>query len=620
MNVLTELANLNQSLNHYKMKLVFVVLFSLLIVQTFAQWKPAGDKIKTPWAEKIDVKNVLPEYPRPILERTEWQNLNGLWDYSILKTGGAEPSSFQGQILVPFPVESSLSGVMKTVGPENEVWYKRTFEVPARWKGKNILLHFGAVDWKADVWVNDIKIGSHTGGYTPFSFDLTPFLNKTGAQKLVVRVWDGTDTGFQPRGKQVSKPNGIWYTSVTGIWQTVWLEPVNARHLENLRTVSDIDNGKVTLSVAASGASFGDVVDVKVFDGTNEVASAKASASEKLEISVPEAKLWSPESPFLYTMKVNLVSNGVVVDQVNSYFAMRKVSTKRDANGIVRLELNNKPYFQFGPLDQGWWPDGLYTAPTDEALKYDIQKTKDFGFNMIRKHVKVEPARWYTHCDQLGILVWQDMPSGDRSPQWQNHNYFNGNEFQRSVESEANYRKEWKEIMDYLYSNPCVVTWVPFNEAWGQFKTPEIAEWTKTYDSSRLVNPASGGNFYPVGDMLDLHNYPGPDMYLFDGQRATVLGEYGGIGLALEGHLWNADKNWGYVQFKNSKEVTDEYVKYAEMLLKFIKSGFSAGVYTQTTDVEGEVNGLMTYDRKVIKIEEPRVREINQRICNSLKE
>jgi len=602
------------------MKITFAILFCLICVQAFPQWKPAGDKIKSPWADKIDVNRVLPEYPRPILERADWLNLNGLWEFSILKAGNAEPSAFDEQILVPFPVESSLSGVMKPVGGENEVWYKRTFEVPAKWKGKNVLLHFGAVDWKADVWLNDIKIGSHTGGYTPFGFDLTPFLNKTGAQKLVVRVWDGTDKGFQPRGKQTSEPRGIWYTPVTGIWQTVWLEPVNARHIENLRTVPDIDKEKVLVSVASSGASYGDVVEVKVFDGTKEIASAKANATEKLEISVPEAKLWSPESPFLYSMKVKLASNGVVIDEINSYFAMRKVSTKRDKNGIVRLELNNKPYFQFGPLDQGWWPDGLYTAATDEALKYDLQKTKDFGFNMIRKHVKVESARWYTHCDRLGILVWQDMPSGDRSPQWQNHNYFTGNEFIRSAESEANYRKEWNEIIDYLYSNPCIVTWVPFNESWGQFKTPEIVEWTKTYDPSRLVNPASGGNHYPVGDMLDLHNYPGPDMYLFDGQRATVLGEYGGIGLALEGHLWNTDKNWGYVQFKNSKEVTDEYVKYGESLLKFIKSGFSAGVYTQTTDVEGEVNGLMTYDRKVIKVEEPRVREINQRICKSLNE
>ncbi len=598
----------------------FLILFSFSLTPGFAQWKPAGDKIKTAWAEKIDVNHVLPEYPRPIMERPEWLNLNGLWDYALLQAGSSEPGHFDGKLLVPFAVESSLSGVQKAVGGENEVWYKRNFTVPAKWKGKNVLLHFGAVDWKAEVWLNDIKIGTHTGGYTPFTFNITPFLNKSVDQKLVVKVWDGTDKGFQPRGKQTSEPRGIWYTPVTGIWQTVWLEPVAGKYIENIRTTPNIDKNQASIKVESNTPSFGDIVEAEIFEGSVLKASGKASSSETLEIAVPDARLWSPESPFLYTMKVNLISDGVVVDQVKSYFAMRKISTKRDDNGIVRLELNNKPYFQFGPLDQGWWPDGLYTAPTDEALRYDIQKTKDFGFNLIRKHVKVEPARWYMHCDQLGMLVWQDMPSGDRSPQWQNHNYFNGNELKRSPESESNYRKEWKEIMDFLYSNPCIVCWVPFNEAWGQFKTPEIVEWTKSYDPGRLVNPASGGNHYPVGDMLDLHNYPGPEMYLYDGQRPTVLGEYGGIGLALEGHLWSTDKNWGYIQFKDSKSVTDQYVSYAETLLKMIKTGFSAAVYTQTTDVEGEVNGLMTYDRKVIKMDEQRIREINRRICNSLNE
>jgi beta-galactosidase/beta-glucuronidase len=297
---------------------------------------------------------------------------------------------------------------------------------------------------------------------------------------------------------------------------------------------------------------------------------------------------------------------------------MRKISAKRDENGIVRLQLNNRDYFQFGPLDQGWWPDGLYTAPTDEALMFDIRKTKDFGFNMIRKHVKVEPARWYYHADKLGILVWQDMPSGDQSPRWQTRNYFNGQEFQRSAASEENFRREWKEIIDLTFSNPSVVVRVPFNEAWGQFKTPEIAEWTKNYDPSRLVNPASGGNHYDVGDMLDMHNYPDPVVGLFDSKRSNALGEYGGIGLAVEGHLWEKERNWGYVQYKTAEEATKAYIDLAEKLKKLIPFCYSAAVYTQTTDVEIEVNGLMTYDRKVIKLLEEKVRKVNQEICNSL--
>ncbi|AHW60263.1 Glycosyl hydrolases family 2, TIM barrel domain [Draconibacterium orientale] len=603
------------------MKQQFIVLiFALSALTSVAQWKPAGNKIKTQWAEKIDVNNVLPEYPRPIMERADWQNLNGLWNYAITEAGQMQPANFDGEILVPFAVESSLSGVQKTVGETKELWYQRTFTVPSAWKGKKVLLHFGAVDWKADVWVNDIKVGSHKGGYDAFSFDVTPFLNKSGEQNLVVKVWDPSDRGYQPRGKQVSRPEGIWYTPVTGIWQTVWLEPVNEKHITDVVAIPNIDNASLKVDASVCGATFGDVYEVVLKDGNNVVSSGKAAAGQSVELPVSNAKLWSPESPFLYDLEVKLISNGKTVDAVDSYTAMRKVSSKRDENGIVRLQLNNKDYFQFGPLDQGWWPDGLYTAPSDEALKYDIQKTKDFGFNMIRKHVKVEPARWYTHCDEMGILVWQDMPNGDRSPRWQNRQYFDGTEMKRSPESEANYRNEWQEIMNEHLSNPSVVCWVPFNEAWGQFKTEEIVEWTKAHDPSRLVNPASGGNHYRVGDMLDLHNYPGPEMYLYDGSRATVLGEYGGIGLALEGHLWATDRNWGYVQFKNSKDVTDKYVEYAEELYKMAKSGFSAAVYTQTTDVEGEVNGLMTYDRKVIKLDENRVRQINQKVCKVLNE
>ena len=339
-----------------------------------------------------------------------------------------------------------------------------------------------------------------------------------------------------------------------------------------------------------------------------------------VEVSMPaDVKHWSPDSPFLYQMEVSLISKNEVIDKVKSYVAMRKYSMKRDKNGIVRLQLNNKDLFQFGPLDQGWWPDGLYTAPSDEALCFDIRKTKDLGFNMIRKHIKVEPARWYTHCDKLGMIVWQDMPSGDRNPEWQNRKYFEGTELTRTAFSEDTYRKEWKEIIDCLYSYPCISTWVPFNEAWGQFKTREIAEWTQEYDPTRLVNPASGGNHYTCGDMLDLHNYPEPKMYLYDAQRANVLGEYGGIGLVMKDHLWEPDRNWGYVQFNTSKEATAEYMKYAAQLKKLISKGLSAAVYTQTTDVEIEVNGLMTYDRKVIKMDERLLRKANGEICNSLK-
>lgn len=601
-----------------KKNFLTMLLALALCSSTFAQWKPAGNKIKTSWGEQLDPKNVLPEYPRPIMERNDWKNLNGLWKYAITPKGTPAPAAYQGDILVPFAVESSLSGVGKMINEKEELWYQRTFDVPSAWRGKQILLHFGAVDWKAEVWVNDVKVGEHTGGFTPFYFDITSVLNK-GNNDLVVKVWDPSDRGEQPRGKQIANPHGIWYTPVTGIWQTVWLEPVATQYITNLKTTPDIDNNSVKVEVAANTTS-ADKVEVKVFDGKNLVAKGAALNGVPVELAMPaNAKLWSPDSPFLYNMEVTLYKDGKAIDQVKSYTAMRKFSIRKGQNGITRLQLNNKDYFQFGPLDQGWWPDGLYTAPTDEALVYDLKKTKDFGYNMVRKHVKVEPARWYTHCDQLGLIVWQDMPNGGPSPQWQARNYFNGTEVIRSAAFEANYRKEWKEIIDCLYSYPSIAVWVPFNEAWGQFKTPEIVAWTKEYDPSRLVNPASGGNHYTCGDILDLHHYPGPNMFLYDPRRATVLGEYGGIGLVVEGNTWvNDKKNWGYVKFNTSDEVTNEYIKYGKHLLELIRKGFSAAVYTQTTDVEGEINGLMTYDRKVIKMNEAKVKEINQQICNSL--
>jgi len=599
-------------------KLITSICLLISGLTMMGQYAPAGDSLKTRWAAEVTPENVWQEYPRPQMTRLDWMNLNGLWDYVICPKGQLV-DKYDGKILVPFCVESSLSGVQKYVGKDNELWYQREFEVPSKWNGKRILLHFGAVDWKCDVWVNDIKVGSHTGGYTPFSMDITQALKKKG-NVLKVRVWDPTDQGEQPCGKQHVKPHGIWYTPVTGIWQTVWLEPVNANHIVDVKIVPDIDNHKVTVKPEIVNPSNDNKIEVVVSELFTDVAKAYSINGEDVEVSMPaDAKLWSPDYPFLYEMSIILYQGNKEVDWVSCYFAMRKFSTAKDENGIVRLMLNNEPIFMFGPLDQGWWCDGLYTAPCDEALKYDIQKTKDFGYNMIRKHVKVEPARWYYHCDQLGIIVWQDMPSGGRGPGWVTDRYFDGSLSRRTPESEATYKKEWKEIIDYLYSVPSIGVWVPFNESWGQFKTPEIVEWTKSYDPSRLVNPASGGNHYPVGDILDIHNYPDPEMYFYDASRVNVLGEYGGIGRKIEGHTWVPSQGWGYVEYDTEEKVTDTYVEYANKLLDLIPRGFSGAVYTQTTDCEVELNGLMTYDREVIKLNEERLREINLKISNYFK-
>ena len=389
--------------------------------------------------------------------------------------------------------------------------------------------------------------------------------------------------------------------------------------IASLRTTPDIDTKSLTVEAAIVGARRGDIVGVTLRDNGRIVAEARAAAGEPLRLTLSDMKLWTPDTPMLYDLEATLLRGGRSVDRVGSYAAMRKNSVVRGQEGFLRLALNDRECFQFGPLDQGWWPDGLYTAPTDEALVYDIVKTKDLGFNMIRKHVKVEPERWYWHCDRLGILVWQDMPNGGPSPEWQNNRYFNGAEAERTARSEEQFRREWKEIIDQLYNHPSVVMWVPFNEAWGQFKTAEIARWTKDYDPTRIVNAASGGNFYPdAGEVLDIHSYPHPRFYLFDIGRVNVIGEYGGIGLPLEGHLWQPDRNWGYARFKNAGEVTDEYIRYAEMLERLIPTGCSGAVYTQTTDVEIEVNGLMTYDRKRMKVDERRLREVNRRLCRNL--
>lgn len=603
---------------NFKQSLAAIIFAAAMPAMAYT---PLSTHMHTPWADEVTPENARPEYPRPIMERPRWMNLNGLWQYAITDRGEHRPSSFQGDILVPYPVESDLSGVGKRVGENKELWYTREFTVPQAWGKDQIMLNFGAVDWKTDVWVNGIKVGTHTGGFTPFSFNITDALNKKGANTITVKVWDPTDRGTQPRGKQVENPNGIWYTPVTGIWQTVWLEPVSKAHIASLRTLPDIDSNTLSVTALTEGVApdASITTSVVVKDNGKVVAQGKSINNQTVEIEMPDdVKLWSPDAPNLYDMEITLTRNGQVVDKVNSYAAMRKFSTIRDDKGLVRLALNNKPIFQFGPLDQGWWPDGLYTAPTHEAMVYDLDKTKELGYNMLRKHIKVEPATWYTYCDRNGIIVWQDMPSGDAEHEWQMRDYYKGVEPERSAESEANYRKEWKEIMDCLYSYPCIGMWIPFNERWGQFKTVDIAEWTKQYDPSRPVNPASGGNFFRTGDVLDVHSYPHPEMYLFDAKRANVIGEYGGIGLALKDHLWWNDRNWGYVQFNTPKDVTDKYEEYINMLYDIVPRGVTGAVYTQTTDVEGEVNGLLTYDRKVTKVEKDRAAKLNRKLAKSL--
>jgi hypothetical protein len=583
----------------------FVFLIQCLLGKSPLTWKPAKGPLLTEWGKNLNPGDVLKEYPRPQMVRKDWLNLNGLWQYAILPKDKKQPQHFHGQILVPFAVESALSGVGKKVGENNKLWYKREFEIPKKWNGKKVLLHFGAVDWQTTVWINGKSVGPHKGGYDAFYFDITNAL-KDGKQELVVSVWDPTNAGSQPRGKQVRDPRGIWYTSVTGIWQTVWLEPVNKAHIASFKLRANIDKKDVTITPQCENAPKEFRLKAVVKNGKNKKGEFTALLNDPIKITIQNPNLWSPENPFLYDLELSLLDeNGETVDNINSYFGMRKISLGKDANGVTKMMLNNKDYFQLGPLDQGWWPDGLYTAPSDEALLFDVKMTKKLGFNMARKHVKIEPARWYYWCDKLGLLVWQDMPSGDK--------YIgkSDSDIQRSPGSAHQFEYELKKMVDGFYNHPSIVMWVPYSEGWGQWDTPRIVDLIKQWDPTRLVNNTSGWTDRGVGDVNDIHSYPGPDMPPLEENRAAVLGEFGGLGLPLDGHTWQEKDNWGYRNYKGANDLLLAYMDLMKKLEMLKDEGLSAAVYTQTTDVEIEVNGLMTYDRALVKMNPEFVRKIN---------
>jgi len=569
-----------------RLTLVLAAIFCLLCVPPTRadDWKPAAGPLVTRWAKDVSPTNALPEYPRPQMVRKDWLNLNGLWD---IKLGDAAET----RILVPYPIESALSGVMKHA---DRMTYRRTFEVPKEWNGRHVLLHFGAVDWEATVSVNGKEVGVHRGGYDAFSFDITAALKMDGAQEITVAVFDPTDDAGHPRGKQTLHPGGIMYTPTSGIWQTVWLEPVAEAHIDSLHLVPDLDGNCLRLTVAGTGT-----VEVLATDEGQEVGKVSGPAGSELKLAIANPKPWSPAAPHLYDLRVTLKTDGKAADEVTSYFGMRKIAIGKDDQGVTRLLLNGQFVFQVGPLDQGFWPDGIYTAPTDEALRGDIQSMKALGFNVVRKHIKVEPDRWYYWCDKLGLMVWQDMPSVN--------SYTN----KPQPIDVAGFKSELERMITIHWSHPCIIMWVLFNEGQGQHDTESLVAAIKALDPSRLVNNASGNDDKQCGDVIDMHNYPGPGSPKPEANRAAVLGEFGGLGFFVQGHTWGK-QTWGYKGTNSFEDLTRSYEKLlAKAWALKDKEGLSAVIYTQLTDVESEGNGLLTYDRAINKVIPERAAAVN---------
>jgi hypothetical protein len=629
----------------YHILIICIILFNSWDAPAQNKWQIQPLELPTRWTMSVTPQNALIEYPRPQMKRKQWQNLNGLWDYTIsalndsldlIKFSGVElHEKYSGQILVPYPIESSLSGVKKQLLPDQILWYKRSFSYNSK-PGQNVLLHFGAVDNVATVYLNGKEVGRHYGGYTSFTVDLSSVV-QNGDNELVIRVTDPTDEGIYPHGKQVLKPANIYYTSTSGIWQTVWLEVVPQVYVSDLKMTPDINKGELKLRIVLNES-------IKLMDGYslevqvpsiadniedqirsiadshkrrkhNQIKKKKQTVGRhsiiahaivlnpkfqnELQLKIPRAKLWTPSYPYLYDLIISLKKDGKIIDEVKSYFGMRKVSIQKDVNGVDRIFLNNKTYYNLGVLDQGYWPDGLYTAPTDSALAFDIQATKAMGFNTIRKHMKVEPARWYYHADRIGMLVWQDLVSPNQGlPQG----------------SKVAFEDQSREIIEQLHNYPCITTWVLFNEKWGQYDQARLTKWIKQLDSTRLINGHSGEylyvdeklrspspSAYVNSNMTDVHSYPNPRMPLKQFEKAQVLGEFGGIGTFISDHQWNSSNAWGYL----TEKPADLKVRYQIMnqhLRLLQRGGLSGSIYTQTYDIEGEQNGLMTYDREVVKV------------------
>ncbi len=551
------------------MILISAFLFSGCRKSETDNWKIAENPLLTEWAFKVNPLKPWPEYPRPDMVRDKWINLNGLWDYAITPRD-TRPEKWDGKILVPYPVESALSGIRKRVSENENLWYRTTFRVPAGWRKGKILLNFEACDWETKVWIDGKEAGIHRGGYDPFSFDITEHLKGGKDHELLVCVWDPTDRGPQPRGKQVSNPGGIWYTPTTGIWQTVWLEPVSKSYITSFRTVPDIDAKTMTFKVLTSDNT--GTVTINLSANGKKIASSSGRPGDEISLAVSDPVLWEPENPFLYDVTIELNGeNGS--DRVKSVAGMRKISLGKTADGFTRMLLNNRFLFQAGPLDQGFWPDGIYTPPTDEAMVYDLHMTKKMGYNMLRKHVKVENRRFYNWCDKLGILVWQDMPSGDR--------YISGSmpDITKTEEAGAQFEYELKRMIETKYNHPSIIMWVPYNEGWGQWDTERITELIKEYDPTRLVNSASGWTDRGCGDVLDIHSYPAPRCPEPEEKRAIVLGEYGGLGYPVQDHTWEAT-NWGYRSFEDSLQLLTTFEAYLDQIYRFVREkGLSAIIY-----------------------------------------